>query len=351
MRAFYSVMRSGFVLLVLAAVVSAGDLPYPAGRTEVVLEGLKTALLVPEGLGEEGRTCSMIVLLHGLGDSGINLSHSLADWPRDGYLVVAPSTRGRAWDKHDVDAAIRIGEQIKKSMPVDPDKIHVMGFSNGGWNVGPLATSDLLKPVSVTWIAAGYKGASMPKWAKKRLGAIALAGEQDGNAKSAAATVPALTGKVRSVEARFQPNLGHKWPRELIPYLRWWVGSREGRYVPGVDMNFDLKESVDEALAEVAQRKGRGGALLYVYSEKDQAPHVQNDVLMDPLVRRFGKQNPAVKLEVGGVDAKYKITETPALLVLGKDGKVKKLYAGKKIKARTLAKALRAIAPNKKMKD
>jgi len=336
-------------LLLLAAVVAAGDLPYAPGRSEHVLEGLKTALLVPEDIADRTAPVSMIVLLHGLGDSGINLSRSMTDWPRDGYLVVAPSTRARAWDKPDVDAAIRIAKHVMQVMPVDRDKVHVVGFSNGGWNVGALAFNDDLKPVSATWIAAGYRGGSVPKWAKKRLGALALAGEQDGNAKSAAATVPALSGKVRSVEARFQPNLGHKWPRELIPYMRWWIGTREGRYVPGEDMNFEWEEDLDAAVSKVAGRKGRGGVLLYVYSEKDVMWQVQNNILMDPLVRRFGKQNPAVKLARDAVNAKYGIKETPALLVIGKDGKVKKHYAGKKIKARTLSKALRAVAPDKKM--
>ena len=343
-------MRCSLALLLWASLIFADETRFPAGRSEVVLEGLKTAVLVPDDL-EERRTCSMIVLLHGNGDSGINLSRSLADWPRDGYLVVAPSARQVSWSKPDVDAAIRIARHVMSVMPVDPDRIHVIGFSNGGWNLHPLATSDDLKPVSATWIAAGFSGGSMPKWAKKRLGVLALAGAQDGNAKHAAATVPLLTGKVRSVEARFQPNLGHKWPRELIPYMRWWVGSREGRYVPGDDMNFGWEEDLDAAIARVASRKGRGGVLLYAYSEKDAMPHVQNDVLMDPLVRRFGKQNPAVKLAVSDVDAKYKIKATPALLVIGKDGKVKKHYVGKKIKASTLGKALRSVAPNKKLKD
>ncbi|MHC4954636.1 MAG: hypothetical protein ACYTGZ_12190 [Planctomycetota bacterium] len=334
-------------ILVLASLATAEELPYPAGRTETEIEGLKTALLVPEGLESADKKCSMIVLLHGLGDSGINLSRSLADRPRDGYLVVAPSTRGRAWDKPDVDAAIRIAKKIMEVMPVDPDKVHVMGFSNGGWMLGPLAFHDDLKPRSATWIAAGYRGASVPKWAKKRLGVLALAGQQDGNAKAAAATVPSLRGKVRSAEARFQPNLGHKWPRELIPYQRWWMGTREGRYVPGVDMNFDWGEDLDEAVAKVAARKGRGGVLLYVFSDKDAMPAVQNDVLMDPLVRRFGSQNPAVKMNVSDIDAKLGVKETPALLVIGKNGKVKKQYAGKAIRASKLAKALRAVAPDK----
>ncbi|MHC4939662.1 MAG: hypothetical protein ACYTHK_11880 [Planctomycetota bacterium] len=319
--------------------------PYAAGRHEVELEGLKTAIIVPEG----ERKHSMIVLLHGAGDSGLNLSRSLQHWARDGYLVVAPSARDRVWNQADLAAALRIAETLLKTMPIDPERVHAVGFSNGGWNLGPVAFSDQLKCVSAVWIAAGYRGGKVPKWAKKRLGVLALAGQQDANARAAADTVPALRGKVRSAEARFQPNLGHKWPRELIPYMRWWMGTREGRYRPGDDMNFDWGEDVDAAVSTVAERKGRGGVLVYVWSKEDQAPHVQNEVLMDPLVRRFGKQNPAVLLEMGEAAAKLGVKETPALLVLDKKGGVKKHYAGKKIKASTLAKALRAVAPDKSM--
>jgi predicted esterase len=342
-------MRILLILVALSLTARAADLPYAAGRTETTLEGLKTAILVPEGLdAKDAKKCSMIVLLHGLGDSGINLSHSLADRPAAGYLVVAPSTRARAWDKADVDATIRIAEHMLKVMPVDPEKIHVMGFSNGGWNLGPLAFHEKLKPKSATYLAAGYSTGSASKWAKKNLGVLALAGAQDGNAKSALATVTALMGKVRSVEARLQPNLAHKWPRELIPYQKWWMGTREGRYVPGKDMNFKWREDVDEALAEIAARKGRGGVLLYVYGEKDTAAHVQNDVMMDPKVRFFGNQNPCVKLDRESVDAKFEIKETPTLIVIGKDGKIKKTLAGKSIKAKSLASALKKIAPIRK---
>lgn len=317
--------------------------PYAAGRHEVELEGLKTAIIVPE----QGEKLSMIVLLHGAGDSGLNLSRSLEHWARDGYLVVAPSARAQTWDQADLAATLRIAEQLLKTMPVDPDRVHAVGFSNGGWNLGPVAFSDQLKCVSATWIAAGYRGGKVPKWAKKRLGVLALAGQQDGNAKAAADTVPALEGKVKSAEARFQPKLGHKWPRELIPYMRWWIGTREGRYKPGDDMNFEWEEDLTGAIAKIADRKGRGGVLVYVWSKEDKAPQVQNEILMDSLVRWFGKQNPAVLLEMGDEARELGVKQTPALLVLNKKGEVKKHYAGKKIKASTLGKALRAVAPNK----
>ena len=97
----------------------------------------------------------------------------------------------------------------------------------------------------------------------------------------------------------------------------------------------------------VADKAAFIGMLVYVFDEGDQAPHVQNEVLMDPAVRFFGNQNPAVKLARD--DANYELNSTPALLVIGKDGKIKKQLEGKAIKAKSLASALKKIAPNRKM--
>ena len=48
---------------------------------------------------------------------------------------------------------------------------------------------------------------------------------------------------MRSAEVRLQPNLGHKWPRELMPYYDWWVGVQEGRFTPGETLAFDWDET------------------------------------------------------------------------------------------------------------
>ena len=88
---------------------------------------------------------------------------------------------------------------------------------------------------------------------------LCVAGAQDGNLKAAKATVPALHDKVRCVECRVQPNLGHKWPDEHMTYLRWWMGVMEGRFVPGEDMSFAWRESLEEAL-EIARPEKKSAA-------------------------------------------------------------------------------------------
>ncbi len=68
---------------------------------------------------------------------------------------------------------------------------------------------------------------------------------------------------------------------------------------------------------------------------------------MDRAVRHFGNQLKAVKLDLGDESARFGVKVTPAVAVLKRDGKLKKLLSGK-IKAKSLARALRSVAPNKR---
>jgi len=159
---------------------------------------------------------------------------------------------------------------------------------------------------------------------------------------------------VRSVEARFQQGLGHKWPRKLMTYLLWWMGAMEGRFVPGEDLNFDWQESLEGAVESLAGQR-HGGILLYAYQAGDAgkpvARRLQNEILMDPLVRHYGNQLKAVKLDFAQHTAALQalgVKETPALVVLKRSGSVKKVLGPKALKERKIASALKSVAPNKK---
>ncbi len=341
-------------LILALAPLAAQESPIPVGRSERVMEGLETTLIVPGGLSPD-KKASLVLLLHGLGDTGANLSRTLEGWTREGYVICAPTAKGRQWSKPQVEAVIRIGKRLLELLPIDPNKIHTMGFSNGGWNLPTLAFSDELKPVSAIYLGAGHDGPSAPKWARKRLSVLALAGEQDPNAPAARATVTRLRGKVRRVEARFQPNLGHEWPRMYEPFMLWWTGLTEGRFTPGDDMNFDWGSDFQAALATQASRKKRGGVWLYVYdAEGDrgskEARRIQEVVFMHPLVRHFGNQLPAVKMDRNdaGLPEGLKIKKTPAVAIFDSKGRLKKLYEGK-VKAKQLAASLRKRAPDPRM--
>jgi len=337
----------GLILLLGAATALADG--FPAGRSVQTIEGVETALLVPE-LSKE-HPASLVILLHGAGDNGPNLINALAGWEKEGYFVCAPTATGGTWDPADIAAAKRIALLLLKTQPIDPHKVHAIGFSNGGWNLEGIAFDEDLKPVSATWIAAGFRGGSVGKWAKKGFGALALAGTEDKNADAAMKTVDVLKDKVRYVEARLQKGLDHAWPHDYDAYLLWWTGVMEGRFEPGKDLNFAWTDDLSAALEELKPKK-KGGVLVYVWSPDDapkpEAKTLQNEVLMDPLVRHYGGQLAAVKLEAGDAGAtKLGVTATPAIVVLDKEGAVKKLFAGK-VTAKALAAALRSVAPDAK---
>ena len=332
----------------------ADDWPYPPGRSSPVIEGLTVELDLPRELSKD-KPASMVVILHGAGGTATGMAGSLREWTGLGYVICAPKSTDQTWSAPDIQAVKRIAEHMKSVLPIDPAKVHVVGFSNGGWNLDPLAFDDTLRPCSATWIAAGCRTGSAPKWAKKGLGVLALAGTEDGNAKSAAETVKILDGKVRCVEARFQPGLGHAWPDKLEPYLKWWHGVMEGRFTPGYDMNFDWGDSIEAAVQSLADQK-KGGVIVYAWAAEDQdKPHAKelsNEVLMDPLVRHYGNQLKAVLLDRSTcTDAltALGVTETPALVVLDKKGEVEKVLQGEKaFKTRSVASAFKSVAPNKK---
>ena len=117
-------------LLALIAVVSAEDWPYPEGLSTHTIEGLKVTLVRPEMLSRE-RPASLAIILHGNGGSS-NIVHSISECVARGYIVVGPKSTGMGWSRADLEAVLRIGAHLKKVLPIDPDKVHVLGFSNGG---------------------------------------------------------------------------------------------------------------------------------------------------------------------------------------------------------------------------
>jgi predicted esterase len=354
MRCLVPLALASLLVVTGGAALADEPLPYPTGPSSHEIEGLQTELNLPDGLSKE-KPGSLIIILHGAGGTATGMAGSMRDWVPEHYVVCAPKSTAATWSTPDVQAVLRIGAHLKKVLPIDPKKVHVLGFSNGGWNLSPLAFDDDLRPCTATWIAAGCTGGRVGKWAAKELGVLALAGEQDGNAGAARGTVKVLKGKVKHVEVRFQPNLGHKWPNELMPYLKWWMGAMEGRFVPGEDRNFEWWRSIEKPLKHLEGEK-KGGLFVYAFHADDAddpvAKKLQNETLMDSLVRHYGNQLEPVKLDFAEHRETlegFGVKETPAIVVLKKDGKVKKVVSGKTLgKASKVASALKSVAPNKR---
>ena len=344
---------AGLFLLGGLVAAYAEDEPFPAGTSSHELHGLRCSIVMPTEFDVSAEH-SLMVVLHGAGGTETGMASALEFLTKDDFVVVAPKSRGQTWAAKDLADVRAIVKDLTGQLNIGERRLHGAGFSNGGWNLGPVALDSELRFQSATWIAAGFQGGKLPKHAKE-MGILALAGAEDGNRDAAEGTPEKTREDVRMAEVRIQPDLGHKWPRELMPYYGWWLGVQEGRYVPGQSMAFEWTESRDTALAALPESKA--GGIEYWYSaedaENEQARFLQNDVLQDFAVRHFGGQLTAWKLDASEhaeTFAALKIKATPAIVVYDKKGKPKKTLTGK-IKASSLARALKSVARNKKLPD
>jgi dienelactone hydrolase len=339
------------LLLLSSTALADGDPPYPKGSTSQNFADLKFQLVVPQDF-DSAKEYSLVVVLHGAGGTETGMAGTLRELANFDFIVCAPKSKGPTWSTPDLKNVKKIILHLKQVFPIGAKRSHCMGFSNGGWNLDPIAFDEDLHMVSACWVAAGCRGGKVPRSAKKEMGALALAGSQDGNRGAAEKTVDILKDKVRSVECRLQPGLGHAFPSELLPYYLYWVKVMDGRFVVGEDMSFTWTGDVEAAKRRMADKKL--GGFVYFWSKDDQenelAKRLQNEIFFDFLVRHFGSQLVAIKLERSANEelfSGFKLKETPAVVVLKKDFKLSKAFAGKKIKASSLAGALRKYAKDK----
>jgi predicted esterase len=338
--------------LLAAAAALAEDPPFPAGVSAQELEGLKCTVVMPDEF-DVAKERSLVVILHGAGGTDTGMAHSLAHLAKEDFVVLAPKSAGQTWAKSDLDAVKLIVADLKERLNVGERRLHAAGYSNGGWNLAPVALDPDLRFTSACWIAAGFNGGKFPKHAKKEMGVLALAGSKDANRGAAEKTPELARDKVRMAEVRIQKGIGHEWPEEHIPYYGWWMGMLEGRFEPGVTLAFHWHESGAEALA--AAKEEKAGAFAYWFSEDDAGNELartfQNAVLQDRAVRFFGKQSHAWKLDRSEDEegfAALELKRTPAVVVYDRTGAVKKVLQGK-IKAKSLAGALKSVAKTKKL--
>jgi len=295
---------------------------------------------------------SMVVVLHGAGGTETGMAGSLAFLAAEDYVVVAPKSAGQTWEKADLDAVKRIVAMLRKSLRIGKDRLHGLGFSNGGWNLHSVAFDPDLRFTSACWVAAGYKEGKPPPHAAKGMGVLAMAGEKDPNRPFAEATVDLLEGKVRSVEFRMEPGAKHEWTPRQMPYYGWWLGVQEGRFTPGSTRSLDWLEPTGDPQGAMAAKKL--GGFVYWYSSEDdgvneKAKQFENATLQDPLVRFLGNQLVAWKQDRKDFPANFLgagLKSTPAVVVYQPLGTVVKVLEGD-IKPAALAAALRAVAKEK----
>jgi poly(3-hydroxybutyrate) depolymerase len=343
--------------LILTAPTTAED-RYGPGRSTHEMDGIRYELLVPSN--EQAKDgYALLVILHGSGGTATGMVGTGQPLMDLGFVTCAPKSTGpRSWSAPDLEVVRKIASHLIEMYGVEPHRRHAAGFSNGGWHLAPVAFDEKLRFRTATWIAAGFNGGKPPRHAKKEMGCLALAGAQDGNRGAAEGTVKLLEDKVRFVDCRIQPNLGHAFPRELVPYWQYVMEVMEGRFTPGDQRSYEWASDLGTARKRMADEKLGGFA--YVWSseadekETELTRAYQNEALFDRITGFFGRQLVAVKLEKGeaaDLIEEARIKATPAIVVFKRGGaKVAKVLTGK-LKPRKLASALRSVARVRKLPD
>ncbi len=114
-----------------------GALPPPGTQPLGLVPAGDPLLHVPAGL-RAGAAVPLVVVLHGAGGdaaAGLAPLRALAD--ERGLLLLAPSSRGATWDAvrdgygPDADLLDRALDRVFATVPVDPGRVAVSGFSDG----------------------------------------------------------------------------------------------------------------------------------------------------------------------------------------------------------------------------
>ena len=121
------------------------DVPLTPGITRAEVEGadgpVRFTLSVPEGLGAGDRV-PLVVALHWAGEVtpwyGETYLRALAEPGLEalGAVIVAPDRAGREWDSPESEAVVEaLTEAALEAWPVDPARVAVTGYSQGGFGV------------------------------------------------------------------------------------------------------------------------------------------------------------------------------------------------------------------------
>ena len=309
---------------------SAWPWAYPGGVSTQRIQGLGVTLFVPRRLTPKSGS-SLLVLLHGARAKASNLATFFRYWPRKNYVVCAPQASGPVWRPDDLARVRRIVQTLRTGLPIDPEKLHVAGFSNGASNLHAIAFAPDMRARSGTWVGGGFGGGPVPAWARERFGALFMAGENDFALPRVRSSPARLQGRVRSVELHVEPDIAHTWPTSQIEYHLWWMGVQEGRFTPGDDLNFDWDDDLADAL-EAVKTGQAPGAFLYLYDSVADVGNastraLQTVAFMDPEVRRLGRRLRPVMLDKRGSTAVLArlgvpALATPALVVFGPKARV-----------------------------
>lgn len=339
--------------LLVAGSVQAKEPKYPVGRSDQVHNKLEFQLLIPEEL-EAGRKVPLVMAFHMAHQEHHTLTETLSTVIAAGRILCVPKAKNAAWSDGDVKSILALIEHLKQTLPIDENQIHAIGDGQGATLLPALTFGKKSQFATACFITASFQGGKLAKDAKKRLAVLGLVGAKCNERPSLERMVEKLAGKVRTVETHVHEDTPKAYfPHELKPYLCYWLGAMEGKFVPGETLAFDWQHNVELA-QDVAKDTGRPGVLVYFYSKDDAedpaAKRFQNEVLHHVDVQRHGNALVAVKLDAKVNDGYFKslgFTKTPAVAVFDLKGKSLGTYEGD-VDTRALAKVLKKLAKKRK---
>ncbi len=164
-------------LLFALATVSYGADPKPAPRTGTFSDTLKGSgggelimkykARVPEKL-PEAKTLGLIVAFHGrtLNENSmfgptVNPLKQLG--VLDQYVVLCGKSRGVGWTRADRDPTMAFIQWAIKTYPIDPRRVHLIGFSSGAFMVTGFGWPNQQHFATIT----AWCGASSTRWGKR----------------------------------------------------------------------------------------------------------------------------------------------------------------------------------------
>jgi hypothetical protein len=342
------------LLLLSGSIAATADAPFPSGVSDQEHDGMAFSLVMPSRC-DAAKDYPLLIILHGRGGRASSLASGFSILAREDIVVCAPqSANPSGWDQPNVDRAKGVLDHLVKTLSIDKKRLHGLALSQACPSLSSIVFDKKYHFITASWGMGGCSGGKVPKWARKEMGVFVMVGSEDWAYGAAVGSVKMLQKKVRSVECHVQKGIGHEYPIKVEPLYRRWLTVMNGRFVPGDCGFLDWTEDVEAAKKDMAAKKT--GALLYVYSADDaddaEARRVQNEVLLDPMVRHFGERVVALKLERKrhpDLIAALKLKGTPAVVALKPDFSVAKAFEGKKVKASALAKALRGVAKDRSM--
>jgi len=345
---------TGLLSLLLLAPANADEkCPYPTGTSTQRFADMEFTLILPTDY-DPARKHPLIIGLHGRGGRGANIASGFAPLAREGWVVVGPQSSAMDWDQPNVKRAKEVLAHLLDVLSIDEKKLHGAAYSQACPFLSPIVFDKKFHFITASWGMGGSNGGSVPKWGKKEMGVIALAGSEDWGRGAAEGTVRMFAKKVKNAQCHLQHGLGHEFPIKLVPYHLFWLKVMNGWFVPGeVSPFFDWSTDLEAAKKTMAGEK-RGG-FVYFYSKDDgenaEARRFQSEVLLDAQVMHYGRQAVCVRLEREKHEALFqslKLKTTPAAVVTKPDFTPVATLEGKKASASKVGKALRKVAKDRK---